>query len=101
MMHGVYTVALGAALLAAAPSALYRRVTRRVPLRLRERLGRMISFAPGRALSQVLEWKLSEDKATATMQTFPAESCSRDTEIQVLVVSIRSIILRSFLRAMF
>jgi 3-deoxy-D-manno-octulosonic-acid transferase len=38
-MHGVYTVALGAALLAAAPSALYRRVTRRVPLRLRERLG--------------------------------------------------------------
>jgi len=39
VIHGVYTVALGAALLAAAPSALYRRVTRRVPLRLRERLG--------------------------------------------------------------
>ena len=44
MIHGVYTVALGAALLAAAPSALYRRVTRRVPLRLRERLG----YAPPR-----------------------------------------------------
>jgi 3-deoxy-D-manno-octulosonic-acid transferase len=39
VIQGVYTAALGAALLAAAPSALYRRVTRRVPLRLRERLG--------------------------------------------------------------
>ena len=44
MIQGVYTVALGAALLAAAPSALYRRVTRQVPLRLRERLG----YAPPR-----------------------------------------------------
>jgi len=36
---GVYTVALGAALLAAAPSALYRRISRGVPLRLGQRLG--------------------------------------------------------------
>ena len=39
MILGVYTAALGAALLAAAPSALYRRVSRGVPLRLAERLG--------------------------------------------------------------
>jgi 3-deoxy-D-manno-octulosonic-acid transferase len=39
VIQGVYTAALGAALLAAAPAALYRRVTHRVPLRLRERLG--------------------------------------------------------------
>jgi 3-deoxy-D-manno-octulosonic-acid transferase len=45
VIHGVYTVALGAALLAATPSALYRRLTRRVPLRLRERLG----YAPPRS----------------------------------------------------
>lgn len=45
MIQGVYTAALGAALLAAAPSALYRRVTHHVPLRLRERLG----YVPPRA----------------------------------------------------
>ncbi len=39
MILGVYTAALGAALLAAAPSALYRRVSRGVPLRLAQRLG--------------------------------------------------------------
>ena len=39
MIHGVYTAALGAALLAAAPGALYRRVSRGVPLRLVQRLG--------------------------------------------------------------
>jgi 3-deoxy-D-manno-octulosonic-acid transferase len=39
VIRRVYTVALGAALLAATPSALYRRLTRGVPLRLRERLG--------------------------------------------------------------
>jgi 3-deoxy-D-manno-octulosonic-acid transferase len=39
VIHGVYTAALGAALLAAAPSALYRSVTRGVPLRLAQRLG--------------------------------------------------------------
>ena len=39
MIHGVYTAALGAALIAAAPSALYRRVSRGVPLRLAQRLG--------------------------------------------------------------
>ena len=38
-MHGVYTAALGAALLAAAPSALYRRVARGIPIRLGQRLG--------------------------------------------------------------
>ncbi len=45
MIHGVYTAALGAALLAAAPSALYRRVSRGVPLRLPQRLG----YGPRRA----------------------------------------------------
>jgi 3-deoxy-D-manno-octulosonic-acid transferase len=45
VIRGVYTVAIGAALLAAAPSALYRRVTRGVPLRLRERLG----YGPARS----------------------------------------------------
>ena len=44
MIRGVYTVMLGAALLAAAPAALYRRLARRTPLRLRERLG----YAPPR-----------------------------------------------------
>ena len=39
MIQAVYTLALGAALLAAAPSALYRRITHGVPLRLRQRLG--------------------------------------------------------------
>jgi 3-deoxy-D-manno-octulosonic-acid transferase len=39
VIHGVYTAALGAALLVAAPSALYRRVRRGVPLRLVQRLG--------------------------------------------------------------
>jgi 3-deoxy-D-manno-octulosonic-acid transferase len=39
VIHGVYSAALGAALLAAAPSALYRRVRRGVPVRLGERLG--------------------------------------------------------------
>ena len=39
MILGVYTAALGAALLAAAPSALYRRVSRGVPLRVAQRLG--------------------------------------------------------------
>ncbi|MGH2669218.1 MAG: 3-deoxy-D-manno-octulosonic acid transferase, partial [bacterium] len=39
MIHGVYTAALGAALLAAAPSALYRRVARGIPIRLGQRLG--------------------------------------------------------------
>ena len=39
MIHGVYTAALGVALLVAAPSALYRRMRRGVPLRLAERLG--------------------------------------------------------------
>jgi 3-deoxy-D-manno-octulosonic-acid transferase len=39
VIHGVYTAALGAALLAAAPSALYRRIARGVPLRLVQRLG--------------------------------------------------------------
>jgi 3-deoxy-D-manno-octulosonic-acid transferase len=41
VIHGVYTAALGAALLVAAPSALYRRVRRGVPLRLVQRLGYM------------------------------------------------------------
>ena len=45
MIHGVYTAALGAALLVAAPSALYRRVRRGVPLRLVQRLG----YLPPRA----------------------------------------------------
>ena len=45
MIHGVYTAALGAALLAAAPSALYRRVSHGVPLRLPQRLG----YGPRRA----------------------------------------------------
>jgi 3-deoxy-D-manno-octulosonic-acid transferase len=45
MIHRVYTAALGAALLAAAPSALYRRVSRGVPLRLAQRLG----YGPPRA----------------------------------------------------
>jgi 3-deoxy-D-manno-octulosonic-acid transferase len=44
VIHGVYTAALGAALLAAAPAALYRRVSRGVPLRLGQRLG----FVPRR-----------------------------------------------------
>ena len=39
MIHRVYTAALGVALLAAAPSALYRRVSRGIPLRLAQRLG--------------------------------------------------------------
>ena len=39
MIHAVYTAALGAALVVAAPSMLYRRVTRGVPLRLTQRLG--------------------------------------------------------------
>jgi 3-deoxy-D-manno-octulosonic-acid transferase len=39
MIHGIYNAALGAALLVAAPSALYRRVTHGVPLRLTQRLG--------------------------------------------------------------
>ena len=39
MIHRVYTAALGAALLAAAPSALYRRVARGIPIRLGQRLG--------------------------------------------------------------
>jgi len=45
VIHGVYTAALGAALLAATPSALYRRVSRGVPLRLPQRLG----YGPRRA----------------------------------------------------
>jgi 3-deoxy-D-manno-octulosonic-acid transferase len=39
VIHGVYTAALGAAVLVAAPSALYRRVARGIPLRLAQRLG--------------------------------------------------------------
>lgn len=45
MIHGMYTAALGAAVLVAAPSALYRRVARGVPIRLRQRLG----YLPRRA----------------------------------------------------
>jgi 3-deoxy-D-manno-octulosonic-acid transferase len=45
VIHRVYTAALGAALLVAAPSALYRRVSRGVPLRLPQRLG----YGPRRA----------------------------------------------------
>jgi 3-deoxy-D-manno-octulosonic-acid transferase len=39
MIHEMYTAALGAALVAAVPSALYRRVSRGIPLRLAERFG--------------------------------------------------------------
>jgi 3-deoxy-D-manno-octulosonic-acid transferase len=39
VIHGVYTAAFGAAVLVAAPSALYRRVARGIPLRLAQRLG--------------------------------------------------------------
>ena len=52
MIHGVYTAALGAALLAAAPSALYRRVSRGVPLRLAQRLG----YGPVRPGSRPCGW---------------------------------------------
>jgi 3-deoxy-D-manno-octulosonic-acid transferase len=47
VIHGVYTAALGAAVLAAAPSALYRRVARGIPIRLGQRLG-YLPPRPGR-----------------------------------------------------
>jgi 3-deoxy-D-manno-octulosonic-acid transferase len=48
----MYTAALGTALLAAAPSALYRRLLRGVPLRLAERLG----YAPCPRASRPSGW---------------------------------------------
>jgi 3-deoxy-D-manno-octulosonic-acid transferase len=47
VIHGVYTAALGAALLVATPSAVYRRVAHGVPLRLGPRFG-YLPRRPGR-----------------------------------------------------
>src|SRR5262249_33087111 len=52
VIHGLYTAALGATLLAAAPAVLYRRVSRGVPIRLGPRLG----YGPARRTSGPCGW---------------------------------------------
>lgn len=66
MIHGVYTAALGAALLAAAPSAVYRRVSRGVPIRLVQRLG-YGPRRPGRPCGWIHAVSVGESLAAAPL----------------------------------